>query len=208
KLLQEYEIKEGSLIPIFKESQNHSSELHIRYGFRTFGQQAFQARVRGFSYFNNPKDNFYTDYVGGFLGLRSYPFFAIGGTTTAMTSLSWFLPLKKQMNGQIGPYTLDKMYARLFFETGNGWYVGDAASTPDKIDSGSGLKSGVGAELRIATSAYYLFPIKFFVSAADGFDRFSLRLPDDFVTPTTGNTVSYGRELLFHFGLTFDFELL
>ena len=208
KLLQEYEIKEGSLIPIFKESQNHSSELHIRYGFRTFGQQAFQARVRGFSYFNNPKDNFYTDYVGGFLGLRSYPFFAIGGTTTAMTSLSWFLPLKKQMNGQIGPYTLDKMYARLFFETGNGWYVGDAASTPDKIDSGSGLKSGVGAELRIATSAYYLFPIKFFVSAAYGFDRFSLRLPDDFVTPTTGNTVSYGRELLFHFGLTFDFELL
>ena len=208
KLLQEYEIKEGSLIPIFKESQNHSTELHVRYGFRTFGQQAFQARVRAFSYFNNPDDNFYTDYVGGFLGLRSYPFFAIGGTTSAMTSLSWFLPIKKQMNGQIGPYTLDKMYARFFFETGNGWYLGDAANTSDIIDSGANLKSGVGAELRIATSAYYLFPIKFFISAAYGFDRFSIRLPDDFVTPTTGNTVTYGRELLFHFGLTFDFELL
>lgn len=208
KLLQEYEIKEGSLIPIFKESQNHSTELHVRYGFRTFGQQAFQARVRAFTYFNNPDDNFYTDYVGGFLGLRSYPFFAIGGTTSAMTSLSWFLPIKKQMNGQIGPYTLDKMYARFFFETGNGWYLGDAANTSDIIDSGANLKSGVGAELRIATSAYYLFPIKFFVSAAYGFDRFSIRLPDDFVTPTTGNTVTYGRELLFHFGLTFDFELL
>jgi len=208
KLLEEYEIKEGSLVPIFKNSRNHSTELHLRYGFRTFGQQAFQARVRGFSYFNNPKDSFYTDYVGGFLGLRSYPFFAIGGSTTAMTSLSWFVPIRKKMNSQIGPYTLDKMYARLFFETGNGWYIGDSKKVPDKIDSGPSLKSGIGAELRIATSAYYLFPIKFFVSGAYGFDRFSVELPDDFVTPATGNRVNYGGELLFHFGLTFDFELL
>ena len=208
KLLEEYEIKEGSLVPIFKNSRNHSTELHLRYGFRTFGQQAFQARVRGFSYFNNPKDSFYTDYVGGFLGLRSYPFFAIGGSTTAMTSLSWFVPIRKKMNSQIGPYTLDKMYARLFFETGNGWYLGDSNKVPDKIDSGARLKSGIGAELRIATSAYYLFPIKFFVSGAYGFDRFSVELPDDFVTPATGNRVNYGGELLFHFGLTFDFELL
>lgn len=208
KLLEEYEIKEGSLVPIFKNSRNHSTELHLRYGFRTFGQQAFQARVRGFSYFNNPKDSFYTDYVGGFLGLRSYPFFAIGGSTTAMTSLSWFLPIRKKINSQIGPYTLDKMYARLFFETGNGWYLGDSNNVPDKIYSGPSLKSGIGAELRIATSAYYLFPIKFFVSGAYGFDRFSVELPDDFVTPATGNRVNYGGELLFHFGLTFDFELL
>ena len=208
KLLEEYEIKEGSLVPIFKNSRNHSTELHLRYGFRTFGQQAFQARVRGFSYFNNPKDSFYTDYVGGFLGLRSYPFFAIGGSTTTMTSLSWFVPIRKKMNSQIGPYTLDKMYARLFFETGNGWYLGDSNNVPDKIDSGPRFKSGIGAELRIATSAYYLFPIKFFVSGAYGFDRFSVELPDDFVTPATGNRVNYGGELLFHFGLTFDFELL
>ena len=73
---------------------------------------------------------------------------------------------------------------------------------------GARLKSGIGAELRIATSAYYLFPIKFFVSGAYGFDRFSVELPDDFVTPATGNRVNYGGELLFHFGLTFDFELL
>ena len=34
------------------------------------GNQAFQARIRGFTYFNDPKDSFYTDYVGGFLGMR------------------------------------------------------------------------------------------------------------------------------------------
>ena len=37
-----------------------------------------------------------------------------------------------------------------------------------------------------------------------GFGRTSGR----FVTPATGNRVNYGGELLFHFGLTFDFELL
>ena len=209
ELLQEYEIKDGSLVPIFKTSKNHSTELHLRYGFRTFGGQAFQARIRGFSYFNKPDDSFFTDYIGGFLGMRSYPFFAIGGNTTAFTSLSWFTPIIKDMNTQIGPYTFDKLYARFFFEAGNGWYPGGATdNNPDLLDSGKNLKKGIGAELRLASSGYYLFPLRFFVSASYGFDKFTLTLPDDFVTGSQSNRVTYGRELLFHFGLTFDFELL
>tara|TARA_R110000868_G_scaffold383578_13_gene650807 strand:+ start:25438 stop:28812 length:3375 start_codon:yes stop_codon:yes gene_type:complete len=209
KLLEEYQIKDGSLIPIFKTSKNHSTELHVRYGFRTFGNQAFQARVRGFTYFNKPNDSFFTDYVGGFLGMRSYPFFAIGGNTTAFTSLSWFTPIFKDLNKQVGPYTFDKLYARFFFETGNGWYPkGATSNNPDLLDSGKNLKTGIGAELRLASSGYYLFPLRFFVSASYGFDKFTLTLPDDFVTGSQSNTVTYGRELLFHFGLTFDFELL
>jgi len=209
KLLEEYQIKEGSLVPIFKKAKNHSTELHVRYGFRTFGNQAFQARVRGFTYFNKPDDSFFTDYVGGFLGMRSYPFFAIGGNTTAFTSLSWFTPIFKDLNKQIGPYTFDKLYARFFFETGNGWYPnGVAENNPNLLDSGKKLKSGIGAELRLASSGYYLFPLRFFVSASYGFDKFTLTLPDDFVTGSQSNTVTYGQELLFHFGLTFDFELL
>lgn len=208
KLLEEYEIKDGSLVPIFKTSKNHSTEFHIRYGFRTFGSQAFQARARGFSYFNTPNDSFYTDYIGGFLGMRSYPFFALGGNTTAFTSLSWFTPIFKNMNKQIGPYSFDKLYARFFFEAGNGWYPGSSGSSSDRLDIGNKIKSGIGAELRLATNGYYLFPLKFFVSAAYGFDKFTLTLPEDFVTDTQSNRVTYGREILFHFGLTFDFELL
>ncbi|MFV1884681.1 MAG: hypothetical protein ACMZ7B_09350 [Balneola sp.] len=209
ELLEEYQIKEGSLVPVFKTSKNHSTELHLRYGFRTFGGQAFQARVRGFSYFNSPDDAFFSDYIGGFLGMRSYPFFAIAGNTTAFTSLSWFTPIVKDMNTQIGPYTFDKLYARFFFEAGNGWYPGGATDrNPDLLDSGKKLKKGIGAELRLASSGYYLFPLRFFVSASYGFDKFTLTLPDDFVTGSQSNRVTYGRELLFHFGLTFDFELL
>ena len=200
KLLEEYEIKDGALSPVFKKSNNHSSEIHMRYGFKTFGDQAFQARVRGFHYFNNPNDSFYSDYVGGFLGMRSYPYFALGGSTTGFASLSWFAPIFRNINKQAGPYTLDKVFARFFFETGNGWR--------SPYDTGNNLKSGIGAELRLAMNGYYLFPLKFFISGSYGFNEFTLTLPEDFITNSQSNKVSYGRQLLFHFGITFDFELL
>ncbi|MCH2450654.1 MAG: hypothetical protein MK198_10980 [Gracilimonas sp.] len=200
KLLEEYEIKDGALKPVFENSNNHSTELHVRYGFKTLGDQAFQARIRSFHYFNSPGDSFYADYVGGFLGMRSYPYFALGGSTTAFTSLSWFAPIYRGINKQAGPYTFDKIFARFFFETGNGWR--------SPYDTGNSLKSGMGAEIRVAMNGFYLFPLKFFVSTSYGFDHFTLTLPKDFITNSQSNRVTYGRELLFHFGLTFDFELL
>ncbi|MFN1834611.1 hypothetical protein AB2B38_005060 [Balneola sp. MJW-20] len=200
ELLQEYEIKDGALSPVFRKDDNHSSELHVRYGFRALNGQAFQARVRAFSYFNNPDDFFYLDYVGGFLGMRSYPFFALGGTTTGFTSLSYFVPLYKNITRQVGPYTIDKLYGRIFFEAGNGWR--------SPLDTGDNIKTGIGAEIRLAMNGYYLFPLKFFISTSYGFNEFSLTLPEDFITGSSDNTVTYGRQLLFHFGLTFDFELL
>lgn len=199
-LLEEYEIKEGTLSPIFKESRNHSAELHLRYGFKTFQNQSFQARIRGFHYFNDPDDSFFSDYVGGFLGMRSYPFFALGGSTTGFTSLSWFAPIYRNIGTQVGPYTMDKLFARFFFEAGNGWR--------SPYDTGNNIKTGIGAEIRLALNGFYLFPLKFFVSTSYGFNEFTLTLPDDFITNSQSNQVTYGRELLFHFGLTFDFELL
>ncbi|MEO1021701.1 MAG: hypothetical protein AAFW89_04095, partial [Bacteroidota bacterium] len=208
RLLDEFEIRDGALTPIYQSVRNHSAEMQVRYGFRLANDQAFQARVRGFSYFNNPGDFFFLDYVGGFLGMRSYPFFAIGGTTTGFASLSYFLPLYRNINKQVGPYSLDKLYARFFFETGNGWYLNDPLpGENDRLEIGNDLKSGIGTELRFSLNGYYLFPLRFFVSAAYGFNQFSLTLPEEFLTGSDSNNVTYGRELLFHFGLTFDFDL-
>ncbi|SMO94874.1 PD40 domain-containing protein [Gracilimonas mengyeensis] len=200
KLLEEYEIKEGTLSPVYKTSNNHSAEIHMRYGFKTFGNQSFQARIRGFNYFNSPGDSFYSDYVGGFLGMRSYPYFALAGSTTGFTSLSWFTPIFRNINKQAGPYTIDKLFARFFFETGNGWR--------SPYETGNNLKSGIGAELRLAVNGFYLFPLKLFVSGSYGLNRFTLTLPDEYITNSQDNKVTYGREILFHFGITFDFELL
>lgn len=204
RLLDQFEVQDGedggTLVPVFESFKNNSVEAHVRYGKKFNNQHTFQLRTRGFTYFKNPDNFFFLDYIGGFTGMRSYPFFALGGNRTAFANLSYFTPILKDINTQVGPYTFDKLYARFFLETGNGW--GGA------LETGNQLKSGIGAEIRFATSGYYLFPLRFFISGAYGFSDFSVTLPNEFLTGSQSNRVTYGREFLFHFGLTFDFELL
>ena len=88
------------------------------------------------------------------------------------------------------------------------WGNSSGSETARRLTTGNNLKSGIGAELRLASSGYYLFPLKFFLSASYGFNDFSVTLPDAFQTGTDSNRVRYGKEILIHFGLTFDFELL
>ncbi|MCC5914547.1 MAG: hypothetical protein JJU46_09255 [Balneolaceae bacterium] len=49
--------------------------------------------------------------------------------------------------------------------------------------------------------------MKFFLNGAYGFNRYNVNLPAQFITTEGGSRVSYGRELLIYFGLTFDFDL-
>lgn len=199
-LLQEFEINDGVLSPVYATEHNHSLELVARSGFPLFGQSRGMFTTRGFTLLNRPDDFFYQDYIGGLIGLRSYPFFAVGGQHTAFLRTSLLTPIFQSVNRQLGAYTIDKVFAHLYFETGNGW--------GGPLDIGNNLKSGIGAELRFAFNSYYLFPMKFFVNTTYGLNRFNVTFPDDFVTDTGDNSVNYGREFLFYFGLTFDFEFL
>jgi len=200
ELLDDYEIKDGILSPVFKTSRNHSVEATLQYGYATGPHSSVDLYTRGFSYLNAPDDYFYLDYIGGFTGMRSYPYFAIGGNTTAMLQLSYTFPILRNLNRQIGRYTLDKLFLRIFTETGNGW------GGPLKI--GNHLKTGLGTELRFAFNSYYLFPLKLFVSGSYGFNKFDVTLPDAFITGSSNGHITYGREFLVHFGLTFDFNIL
>jgi len=200
KLLDDYEVEDGTLSPVYKTSRNHSLETTLRYGHSTGRHSSLNLYMRGFSHLNEPDDYFYLDYIGGFTGMRSYPYFAIGGNTTAMAQLSYTFPLLRNLHQQVGRYTLDKLFLRFFAETGNGW------GGPLKI--GNNLKTGVGTELRFAFNSYYLFPLKLFISGSYGFNKFDVTLPEAFITGSSGNSVTYGNELLLHFGLTFDFDVL
>lgn len=200
ELLDNFEIEDGTLSPVYETTRNHSVELSSRFGFRMSRRTTGQLYTRFFSYLNRPDDFFYLDYIGGFTGMRSYPFFAVGGSTTATAQFSYIFPVLQNINRQLGRHTLDKLFMRLFVETGNGWM--------GPLDIGSNLKSGIGTELRFAFNSYYLYPLKFFISGAYGFNDFDVTLPAEFITESGSNRVSYGRELLVHFGLTFDFDIL
>lgn len=200
KLLEDYEIEDNTLSPVYKSTNNHSIETSIRYGYSLSGHTALSLYGRGFSYLNNPNDFFYLDYIGGFTGMRSYPYFALGGNRTAMVQISYTFPLLRDINEQWGRHSLDKLYLRLYGEAGNGW------GGPLKI--GENIKTGLGAEFRFAFNSYYLFPIKMFLSGSYGFNDFDVTLPDAFITNSASGKVPYGNDLLLHFGLTFDFNVL
>lgn len=197
ELLDSYDIRDGSLIPVYNKYNNHSVEADVRLGFNLM-QQRFNLRTRFFTYMDGPDEFFYLDYIGGMTGMRSYPFFALGGTTTAFTQLSWFIPLKTDIYRQMGRVTLDKVYLRLFTEAGNGW--------GGPLDIDNSIKTGVGAELRVGMNSYYFFPTSFFISSAYGFDSYDLQLPDAFITDTATGRVRYGNQILINFGILFDFE--
>ena len=200
KLLEEYEIENGALAPVYRSVKNHSVETSLRWGYPLGRNSAINFYGRGFSYLNNPDNFFYLDYIGGFTGMRSYPYFAIGGNTTGMAQLSYTFPVLKNIQQQVGRHTLDKLYMRVFAEAGNGWQ--------GPLNIGNNIKTGAGAEIRFAFNSYYLFPLKLFISGSYGFNEFDVTLPEDFITESAGGSVEYGQNLLFHFGLTFDFNIV
>lgn len=199
KLLSDYEIEDGGLSPVYNDYYNHSVETTLRYGFPVADRQIALIYTRFFTYFNNPDDTFYLDYTGGLTGMRSYPFFALGGATTGMTQVSYIFPVITNLHEQVGPHTLDKLFIRVFGEAGNGWR--------SPLNFGNNIKTGIGAELRLAFNSYYLFPLKFFISGAYGFNKFEVTLPETFIMESNDNRISYGKDFIFHFGLTFDFNL-
>jgi Tol biopolymer transport system component len=198
RLIDRYEINEGVLSPLYEKSLNHSFLLDLRYGFPTGNYSTLQLQARGFAYLNNPDNSFYLDYIGGFSGIQSYPYFAIGGEQTALAQVSWITPVIENLNVQVGHYTLDKLFIRFFGEVGNGWN--------STLEIGDHLKTGIGSELRFALNSHYLYPMKLFISGAYGFNRFDVTFSENFITGSGNNRVTYGRELLFYFGLTFDFN--
>lgn len=198
RLLQNFEVNDGILSPVYSRDFNHSIEFNNRVGFNLFEETTAVLTTRGYSFLNKPDDFFYMDYTGGLVGMRSYPFFALGGRQTFFTRFSLLQPLFTSINKQFNSATFDKVFAHLFFETGNGW--------GGPLNIGDNMKTGLGAELRFAMNSYYLFPMKFFINTTYGLNRYSVTLPGEFISASGVQSVEYGRELLFYFGLTFDFD--
>ncbi|KPP97029.1 MAG: Periplasmic component of the Tol biopolymer transport system [Bacteroidetes bacterium HLUCCA01] len=197
-LLDGYDIRGGELIPQYNDYRIHTTELDIRYGFQALSNRLFDVRSRFFTNFNGSDEYFFLDYIGGLPAMRSYSFFALGGNTTFFTQLNYHQPLFERIHYQAGRFTIDKLFMRVFAETGNGW--------GGPLQVGNNLKSGIGAELRLSMSSYYLFPSRLFISAAYGLDTFDVNLPESFITTTGQSSVQFGREVLFNFGLLFDFD--
>ena len=180
---------EGNLVTTFQNNNLNKLDAELWKSFGLFNDyHTINFTFRGATIFGPPVDEFYSYYASGLPGMRGYPYYALGGGRLATAKLEYRFPLIKKMDFRLAPLYFDKLYLSVFGDIGNAW---------DGETSFSDFKKDVGAELRLQTTSFYIFPTSIFFSAAYGLDKF---------TRTFQNTpVSYGKEWNFYFGMLFGF---
>jgi hypothetical protein len=140
-------------------------------------------------------DEFFNYYAGGFLGMRGYPFYAIGGNRMFTINATYRFPIKTEINLRFFQFYFKKLYGSFFYDFGNAWY--------GKIPSFNDWKRDIGFELRLEAFSYYVYPTSIFFSGAYGLDRFSR----DVLDINDIQKITYGKEWRFYLGVLFGFEL-
>jgi len=154
-----------------------------------FRDHTLTVSLHGSTIPENTVDDFFDTYAGGLIGMRGYPFYALGGNEMAIVGLNYRFPLSNNLDVRFLQLYFDKLYASVFADAGNAW-----SSKPGR------WKRDAGAELRLESFSYYAYPTRIFFGAAYGFDRF------DRYVPSRTQTVTYGKEWRFYFGVLFGFD--
>jgi len=186
----EYEVKDGVLLPVFKDFNFHKVELNLRKYFSLFSNHTLSARFRAASVLGPQVPDFFDFYLGGLVGMKSYPFYSISGNELGWLNLTYRLPVFKNIDTRIGHLYLDKLFFSVHGDLGNAWN-GDIPKLTE-------FKKGFGAELRLKMISFYLFPTSLFFNASYSFDKFDKTVRDEVVT--------YGKEWQFYGGILFDFS--
>jgi outer membrane protein assembly factor BamA len=191
----EYEVTPIGLQPKYKTVNFTRAELNwVEHLALPFGGHTLTAQLHGGAILGPEVDEFFDFYAGGLVGMRGYPFYALGGNRTATVGLTYRFPIIPNIDVRVLSLYFDKLYGSLFADLGDSW---SDRQTPPL----STFKKDIGAELRLESFSFYAYPTRIFLSAAYGLDRFDryLRRLDQSVT--------YGREWRFYFGVLFGFDL-
>jgi Tol biopolymer transport system component len=185
-----YTVKDGILEPVYSNFNFHRLELNTEVHFPFFEKSSLSTRLRLGNIFGPTVPDFFDFYLGGLIGMKAYPFYAINGNKIGWINLTYRFPLFTNIDAKFGNIYLDKIFMSVYGDVGNAWN--------DKFDS-SQLKKGAGSEIRIQMNSFYIFPTDLFFDAAYGFDKFS--------TNVRGTNVTYGHEWRFYGGLLFGFDI-
>ena len=185
-----YEVSDGYLVPIYQNFDFSRLEVNWKEYIQIFKDNTlnFQLRVAGI--LGKTVPDFFDFYLGGLIGMKSYPFYSVSGNKLGWLNVTYRFPLFKDIDTRIGQIYLDKVYFSVYGDLGNAWN--------GNMPSISNFKKGVGAEVRIKMNSFYLFPTSVFFNAAYSFDKFSRKI--------LGETVTYGKEWSFYGGILFDFS--
>lgn len=189
----EYEITSTGLTPLYKNVNFTRVEAQWKeYMPFFFKNHTLTVKLRGGSILGPPVDEFFDFYAGGLIGIKGYPFYALGGNEMAAAGLEYRFPLLHNIDLRVAQLYFDKLYASVFADAGNAW----TEYSPRLKD----FKTDAGVEIRLESFSYYAYPTRIFFNAAYGFNQF------DHYIRSRDQTVTYGREWRFYFGVLFGFD--
>lgn len=188
----EFDFSSGLPVPQYQRFVLHRGELqwneHLALPWE---RHTLTVGLRTAGIIGKTADSFFDDYAGGVLGMKGYPFYALGGNTIGTASLIYRFPLASKLNFRVLQFYFTKLYGSVFYDLGNAW----TGSVPPLKD----WKTDAGFEFRLESFSFYAYPTRFFFSGAYGFNRFQKTF--------SGVQVQYGKEWRFYFGVLFGFEL-
>ena len=153
---------------------------------------ALSVRLQG-GYIDQDVNDFFYFFAGGFVGLKGFSYYSIGGKQMAIGTVTYRFPLARNLNLNIFNWYLDKIYLGAFYQYGNAW------STPE-LDLRD-FKSNVGIQLRLESFSWYFFPTRIFFEAAYPLESTRYQsIETDLVT-------DYQQQWRFYFGVLFDFDI-
>ncbi len=187
----EYEATETGLNPKLTPYNFHKVELHYSEHFQLpLWKHTLSLSLRGGSILGGTVPDYFDFYAGGLIGMRGYPFYAIGGNEIATANLTYRFPLWENIDLRILHLYFDKLYASVHTDFGNAW-----TGKPNLQK----FKKDIGFELRLESFSFYAYPTRIFFNGTYGLDSFTLNRNDI--------TVRYGKEWRFYFGVLFGFEI-
>ncbi len=188
----EYTVESGVLVPHYTKPNFHRLELlwneHLALPFE---KHTLSFNIRRASTLGKQVDDFFDFYAGGFIGMRGYPFYALGGNDIAVVGAAYRFPIWTTLNFRFLQFYFTKLYGSVFMDLGDAW--------TGKPRSVGNWKRDAGFELRLEAFSFYQYPTRLFFSGAYGLDRFNRTF--------NGLDVTYGKEWRFYLGVLFDFEL-
>ncbi len=185
-----YQVENGLLQPVYNNYNFSRLELFTETHFPLWDRNTLTAKLRFGNIFGPTVPDFFDYYLGGIVGMKAYPFYAVGGNRVGWFNLTYRFPLIKHIDTQIGMIYLDKIFMSVYGDLGDAW---------NGSFNNAQFKKGAGVEIRIHMDSYYEFPTDLFFNAAYGFNRFSEEI--------RGETVTYGKEWRFYGGLLFGFDI-
>lgn len=181
----------GELVRVYDEPTFSRVDAEWREHLKLpYWKHTLSLRLRGATILGPQQDDFFDFYVGGLVGMRGYPYYALGGNEVATLNVMYRFPILEKMDLRILHFSFDRLYCAFFGDFGNAWN-----GTQTKL---SDFKSNAGFEIRMESWSFYAYPTRIFFGGAYGFDRFTRIINEQAFT--------YGKEWRFYFGVLFDFE--